>query len=59
MPQTSAVVLETTLHDQDAVRFDFVNQSVLLGDAPRPPAFEIVFEWFWFADSGIRIPQGE
>jgi hypothetical protein len=49
MPQTSVVVVETALHDQDAVRFDFVDQSVLLGDAPRPPACEIVFEWFRFA----------
>ena len=49
--RSSIIVMEPTLHDQQAFAFDFVDESMLLGNSSRPPALEIVPERFGLADA--------
>ena len=55
--QFSVIVVESALHDHEALAIHSIDESVLLGDSSRPPAFEIVFERLRFAYSGKGIPQ--
>ncbi len=45
------IVVEPALHNQEAFSFHPVDEAVLLGDPPRPPAFEIVLKRLGLADT--------
>lgn len=50
-------VVAATLHDDQYVIFDLVDQSMLLVDSPGPTPREIAFQRFWFTRALKRIPQ--
>ena len=47
----SIIVMESALHDEQAVSINFIDEPRLLGDSSRPPALEIVPERFGLADA--------
>lgn len=54
--RSSIIVVEPALHDQKAVILDPIDEAVLLCDPSGPPAFQIVPEWLWLANSREWVP---